>query len=147
MNQSRLYNQYNFIEAFDFLDNNCSQHPNFLVLKTKTCLHIFNKIENLNPSKTFRNNLLLEALTGQRFFFTYKRKSKKKVLLSTKVTVRNNNLFLFLETLLHSILLMQQYKVNLQKTKITYLDFFFHSKVLNKLSMQTLINNYFIISN
>nr|AWH62591.1 hypothetical protein GrtenliuORF01 [Gracilaria tenuistipitata var. liui]AXI97788.1 hypothetical protein [Gracilaria tenuistipitata] len=146
MNQLRLYNQCNFIEVFDSLDNNFFKDQNFLIFKVKNYLHIYNKIENLNISITIRNSLLLEALSCQRFFFIHKRNSKKKVLLFTKVTIRDNKFFLLLETLLHSVLLMQQSKINLQKLKVPSFDFFFQNKVLNKLSMQILRQNYFIIT-
>nr|YP_009511811.1 hypothetical protein [Gracilaria caudata]AXI97688.1 hypothetical protein [Gracilaria caudata] len=145
MNQLRLSNQYHFIGVFDSIDSNFKKTREPLVFNTPNCLQVYNKFEKLSKI-TFTNNLFLECLVGQKFFI-YNQNLRQKNFTSLIATVRNKRTFLFLEILLHSLFLIHQPNINIKKIKITYLDFFLPHVVLDKLFMQTLMQNSFSIYN
>nr|YP_010199631.1 hypothetical protein LK223_mgp01 [Gracilaria cervicornis]UAD89489.1 hypothetical protein [Gracilaria cervicornis] len=144
MNQFRLNSQSNFIEIFDSLDNDFSKNKSLLIFNTLNYVQMSYKFEELSKV-IFPNNLFLECLLSQKLYFSYKQNLKKRKSLSFIATIRGYKVFLFLEILLHSIFLIRQSIINWSKIKVDHLDFFWPSTVLNKLLINTILQNRFMI--
>nr|YP_010199556.1 hypothetical protein LK100_mgp01 [Crassiphycus birdiae]UAD89414.1 hypothetical protein [Crassiphycus birdiae] len=146
MNQFRLNNQYYYIGIFDSMDNNFTKTKRPLVFNASNYIQIYNKFEKLSKI-TLTNRLFLECLVGQKFFTDNNPNLKRKNSSVSFAIVRNQRTFWLLETLLHSLFLTQRPILNLQKVKIAHLDFFWPNIILDKLFMQTLMQNNFSIYN
>nr|YP_011017035.1 hypothetical protein V2792_mgp01 [Gracilaria hainanensis]WQB61713.1 hypothetical protein [Gracilaria hainanensis] len=144
MNQFRLNNQFNFVEIFDSLDNNFLKNTGFLIFKNLDCFQVFYKFERLSRV-IFMNYLLLECLTSRKIWLPYEQNLKKQKFLFLKATIRGNQIFLFLEILLHSMFLISKPIINWYKLKIEHFNFFLSNVILNKLLMNALIQNNFMI--
>nr|YP_010199731.1 hypothetical protein LK224_mgp01 [Gracilaria flabelliformis]UAD89689.1 hypothetical protein [Gracilaria flabelliformis] len=145
MNQFRLNNQSNFIEVFDSLDSNFSRRKSLLIFNTLNCIQVSCKFEKLSKI-ILPNNLFLECFLNQKLYFFRNQNFKKQKSLYFMATIRGYKVFLFLEILLHSIFLMHQFIINWHKIKISCLDLFWPSAVLDKLLMNnTALQNKFMI--
>nr|YP_010199656.1 hypothetical protein LK099_mgp01 [Crassiphycus corneus]UAD89564.1 hypothetical protein [Crassiphycus corneus] len=146
MNQFRLSNQYYYIGIFDSMDSNFTKTKGPVVFNAPNYIQIYNKFEKLSKI-TLTNRLFLECLVGQKFFTDNNPNLRRKNSSVFFTIVRNQRTFWFLETLLHSLFLTQRPILNLQKVKIAHLDFFWPNIILDKLFMQTLMQNNFSIYN
>nr|YP_010199881.1 hypothetical protein LK225_mgp01 [Crassiphycus usneoides]UAD89889.1 hypothetical protein [Crassiphycus usneoides] len=146
MNQFRLSNQYYYIGIFDSMDSNFTKTKGPLVFNVSNYIQIYNKFEKLSKI-TLTNRLFLECLVGQKFFMDNNQNLRRKSSSVFFAIVRNQRTFWFLETLLHSLFLANRPILNLQKIKIAHLDFFWPNIILDKLFMQTLMQNNFSIYN
>nr|YP_010199606.1 hypothetical protein LKZ37_mgp01 [Gracilaria cearensis]UAD89464.1 hypothetical protein [Gracilaria cearensis] len=144
MNQFRLNSQSSFIEVFDSLDNSFSKNKGLLIFNTLDCVQVSYEFEKLSRI-IFTNNLFLECLINQKFLFAYKQNLKKRKSLFFIATIRRYKVFLFLEILLHSIFLTRQSIINWHKVRVGCLDLFWPNAVLDKLLINTLIQNRFMI--
>nr|YP_009365206.1 hypothetical protein [Gracilaria changii]ARJ60488.1 hypothetical protein [Gracilaria changii]ART65132.1 orf148 [Gracilaria changii] len=146
MNQSRFSNQYDFVGVFDFIDNNFTKTENSLIFNTPRFLQVYNKFEKLSKI-ILTKNLFLECIIGQKFSISKKCNAKKMNFLFFISTIRSWKIFWFLDILLLSMFSVQQSHGSLRKVRITHLDFFWPNMVLDKLFMQDLMHNRFIIYN
>nr|YP_010199756.1 hypothetical protein LK367_mgp01 [Gracilaria isabellana]UAD89714.1 hypothetical protein [Gracilaria isabellana] len=144
MNQCRLNDQSNFIEVFDLLDSSFLKNKGSLMFTAPNCARVSYKFEKLSKI-VFPYSLFLEYLSGQKLRFSYKQDFKKQKSLFFVATIRGHKVFLFYEILLHSIFLMGQAIINWYKIKVSCLDFFWPNMVLDKLSMNTILQEKFII--
>nr|YP_009490409.1 hypothetical protein GrspinORF143 [Gracilaria spinulosa]AWH62541.1 hypothetical protein GrspinORF143 [Gracilaria spinulosa] len=139
MNQFRLYSQSNFIEIFDSLDNSLSKTRRLLIFNKLKCVQISYELEKLSKI-FFPINLFLECFSSQKLYYLYKQKSLYCVAI-----IRGYKVFLFLEILLHSIFLIRQSMINWHEIKISCLDLFWPSVILDKLWINTILQNRFRI--
>nr|YP_009504395.1 hypothetical protein GrchoCDS025 [Gracilaria chouae]AWX65725.1 hypothetical protein GrchoCDS025 [Gracilaria chouae] len=144
MNQYRLNNQSNFIEVFDSLDNCFSKNKGTLMFTALNYAQISCKIEKVSKT-AFPYSLFLECLIGQKLKFSYNQNLKKRKSLFFVATVRDCKMFLFFEILLHSIFLIGQSVINWYKIRVGFLDFFWPDAVLDKLSMNLILQEKFMI--
>nr|YP_010199531.1 hypothetical protein LK149_mgp01 [Gracilaria baiana]UAD89389.1 hypothetical protein [Gracilaria baiana] len=144
MSQFRLNCQSNFIEVFDSLDNRFSNNKGFLIFKGLSCVQVSYKFKKLSKI-IFPNILFLECLQSQKFLFFDHQNLKKLKSLLVLGTLRKDAVFLFLEILLHSIFLKHKFTANCHKVKVSYLDLFWPNMVLDKLMINTIKQNRFII--
>nr|YP_009490459.1 hypothetical protein GrtexCDS025 [Gracilaria textorii]AWH62616.1 hypothetical protein GrtexCDS025 [Gracilaria textorii] len=144
MNQFRLKSQSNFIEIFDSLDNSFSKKRGFLIFKPLNCVQVSYEFEKLSKI-VFSDNLFLESFLGQKLYFSYKKDLRKQKSLYFIATVRGYKIFPFLEILLHSIFLIRQSVINWHNIKISCLDLFWPSAVLDKLLTNAILQSRFII--
>lgn len=104
---------------------------------TKICLNIGFKGANINKKKLINIILLLKLLTNQKPLITKSKKNniflkiKKNSIIGCKITLRKNNIYLFLEKILIFILPnLNKLKINLKNKNIlnfkikNILDFF-----------------------
>nr|UAD89514.1 hypothetical protein [Gracilaria changii] len=146
MNQLRFNNQHNFIGVFDSIDNNFIKTEDSLIFNTPSFFQVYNEIEKLSRI-TFTKNLFLECMIGQKFFTCEKHGAKKRNFLFSITTIRSYKVSLFLDILLLSLFSVQESHISLVKLRITHLDFFWPNMVLDKLLMQDLMHNRFIVYN
>nr|YP_010199781.1 hypothetical protein LK227_mgp01 [Gracilaria multipartita]UAD89739.1 hypothetical protein [Gracilaria multipartita] len=144
MNHFRLNSQSNFIEMFDSLDNSFSKKKSLLIFNTLDNVQVSCKFEKLSKI-IFPNNLFLECFLSQKLYFFCKQNLKKQKSLYFIATIRSYRVFIFLEILLHSIFLIRQSIINWCKIKIGCLDLLWPSVVLDKLLINTILQNRFMI--
>nr|YP_010199831.1 hypothetical protein LK101_mgp01 [Gracilaria tikvahiae]UAD89839.1 hypothetical protein [Gracilaria tikvahiae] len=144
MNQCRLNNQSNFIEVFDLLDSSFFKNKGSLMFTASDCVQVSYKFEKVSKI-AFPCSLFLECLSGQKLRFSYKQDFKNQNSLFFVATIRGYKVFLFFEILLHSIFLIGPAVINWYKIKVSCLDFFWPNMVLDKLSMNTILQEKFII--
>nr|YP_010199706.1 hypothetical protein LK222_mgp01 [Gracilaria domingensis]UAD89614.1 hypothetical protein [Gracilaria domingensis] len=144
MSRFRLNCHSNFIEVFDSLDNRFSNNQSFLIFNDLSCVQVSYKFGKLSKI-IFPNTLFLECLQSQKFLFSSQRNFKKLKSLLFFGTLRKDAVFIFFEILLHSTFLKHKSVVNYHKVKISYLDLFWPNTVLDKLMINTMKQNRFMV--